>query len=839
MEYEQEHKLNYFEIKQKLKIPPEKRTVRDILKIKVYMDQSKIALNFKEEFTDKNTAEKLIYFCCIEMKYKHFKKGTEIMKIGDSPDYFYSIILGKVNILKPQPKIAVLTGFQYFEYLMNIRKEKDSYVFNLCIKNNIKNFCIEANDIEIIHYIYLLIYLEHLRSNPDPEIDLDKVLDLLDITPEELGIDPNLVTSNYYINDNLKKIIKKIPHITQDLIKKYSFIYDSLIKKEVTIYEYKIFLSLKANDYFGDSAIETNSHRNATIVAAEDTDIAYLPYILYSTQIATEKAIILQHKIIDLHHSSFFHNIKLVKFSKEYFCLFISEKYYKGDIVFSEGEEIKYLYFIEEGSVELSVNKSVNEIEKIIYLIEENKRNLKKNNYIDILLNKENEYKTIDANKTNLYDYSKIDATEDTIDKVLKEKNFNRIIILTNKEDIGIVSHFLGNKYLCTCKVISNNAKIYKIEIDYLYQILNNEKEIISDFCIRLKNKMELMNKMLFKINKVKLMMLEEKKNQNTLNVEEKEDNSINNINNKLLVDYEKISDLITQRKDCNYFNTKGNQASIKSKNKLLKLPKINSSKKILNFSFRSLNIKDKIIRQNKSTKLNVLTKNRIKYTGLQLLNLINQKQKLNSLEKSYTYEDIEIAKIQKELISFSKDKKNYLSHKFKLFFNRNKKELKKIKKNDSSEKSNERIENNFGDLFETNNYSSRKIQTKKVHSLLPFKSINAESSREIKNDNFRTLSNDYIRLKTEQNNIRINDNNEIIKEYNCSSNKRYDHPYYDPLTLVKKEKYMIFERGNINRNKLVDDYLDSNRKRIGELKKIRLRLRNNFAIKKLNNNYN
>ena len=75
MEFERDKKFNFIEVIQKLKILPEKRTIRDILRIKTYISQSKLGLSFKDEFTDISIVEKLIHFCCIEMRYKKIKRG--------------------------------------------------------------------------------------------------------------------------------------------------------------------------------------------------------------------------------------------------------------------------------------------------------------------------------------------------------------------------------------------------------------------------------------------------------------------------------------------------------------------------------------------------------------------------------------------------------------------------------------------------------------------------------------------------------------------------------------------------------------------------------------------
>jgi pseudouridine kinase len=70
------------------------------LKIKPYIEKTNLAKMFNEEFNDKSIVEKLINFCCIEMQYKKYKEGEVIFKIGEAPSEFYSIIFGKVNLIK-------------------------------------------------------------------------------------------------------------------------------------------------------------------------------------------------------------------------------------------------------------------------------------------------------------------------------------------------------------------------------------------------------------------------------------------------------------------------------------------------------------------------------------------------------------------------------------------------------------------------------------------------------------------------------------------------------------------------------------------------------------------
>ena len=57
---------------------------------------------------------------------------------------------------------------------------------------------------------------------------------------------------------------------------------------------------------------------------------------------------------------------------------FISNNYKKGDIIYKENEMPLFVYFIEEGKVELSSSKNIIEIEKTIEALNRKRKNLDK-----------------------------------------------------------------------------------------------------------------------------------------------------------------------------------------------------------------------------------------------------------------------------------------------------------------------------------------------------------------------------------------------------------------------------------------------------------------------------
>ena len=859
MEYERDKKYNFIEVIQKLKIPPEKRKIRDIIRIKTFIDQSNLGLNFREEFSDINTAEKLIHFCCIEMRYKKFKKGEIIVKIGDPPESFYTIIFGKAKIIEPIQKNQSLTGFQYFKYLMDLKKKKEDYIFNRCIKINKENYLIEPNDKDIIHYIYLLNYLEHIKAINDPTIDFDKVLNLLDITPEEIGIESDSVNNINYINENLNTIKKNLPKIPQNIMDQYSFIMDNIKKNEVTIFEYKPSKILKANDYFGDSAIETNSPRKATIIAEEDTDIAYLSNKLYYNQIATEKAVLLQLKIKNMHQNFFFHRIQYYKFSKKYFTWFINEKYNKGDILFKEDENIKYLYFIQEGSVEITFNKSMNEIEELINIMKNKEELLVRNNYIDIHLNIiKNLYNNNIQNKDNSYEYDPINSSFKDIADSLEQKHNNKIIILNDNEEFGILSYFLGNNYLGTCEVVSKIAKIYRIETDYFNQMLESEVEIKWDFYRRLKNKLKLYSERLFQINNCKLVMTDEKimENKKDLKIneqleKEKEKEIIipsNNTINKTLINYDKINIFLNERKDNNSSYSSGVNKTIRISHKQLKsinLPLLNNNinnnrnKNRFTFSLPFLNNfnDENKYKENNAQKVSKLEKKNLKFNNIKLFNIFKKENNENKekISKKTIIEDNMLSQIQKDFLSFSQSKYTISKDKIKLddiIFSLDKKHSSLSLNKNNDQLYITEVNNEKNNMFKSNEMSDQSI------------SIESQSPKNIKyikfQNQYKSLSYNNKRYNTENNNV-INNNKRdlIIGNNNFKFNKKYNHPYYDPLTLIKKEQYKIFDTKDYNliNNKPKKDYLHSHLDRLRKLKKLRNSMKNNYRIKFVNVN--
>ena len=740
------NKINFIVLLQKLKIPPEQRTIKDVIKIKPYIEKSKLAKTFNEEFTDINIVEKLINFCCIEMYYKVFKEGDIIYKIGETPTEFYSIIFGKVKLIKAIPEKKIMSGFEYFYHLMNLRKNNEIYLLHKTIADNMINYEINENHIDILHYIYLYNYLKGIKNNEIQNITLFNLFQLINVKPENLGMNMSHINSINYLENSAKLIKKFLPYIPEESLQKYYFLDDDIIKKEVKIYKSEICNKLKFSDYFGDDAV--NDIHTLTAIADDTTEVAALPIKLYNSEIANLQSMALEKKIFDLYSSHFFNRMKFVNFKDKYYKLFSYEKYYNGDILFLEGEKVEYIYFIQEGNVQLYISKSINEIESLLTSLINKKKTL--------ILSNNNNNSEKELNEE--FKYSKINSSYDDLVNYLDKKQNNKLLFLSNKEEIGLVSNFFGNEYITSCAVVSKEAKICKINVKYINRMLIQEGDCVEEYNLRLESKLNLLIQRLFRVNNIKLIMINEKikiEKNNKKTLDEKEILLNNSSKIRGLVNYNRLNYILTENSINNYnSNLKGNYRD------MITLPNIKSPEKINTFS--------EILSYKENSK--------------------GQSPNKNNIFKNPFY-------------NFSNEESNKISPR------------KSVNKNKSRQKLfmslNNNVRLNSGSIKEPSKIKLyKKRETGINHKILeelfitPPKRNNISISQIKNRSNSRkkknSLSNKIIQLETEV-------------------DKSHNHPYYEQKMLVKRNKYKIFE--NVFNNKKVQ--IENMKMKISRLKQL------------------
>ena len=482
-------KINIKEVIEKINIPMEKRTMDDIYLIRKYLKTTQLRKLFQNEINPKDDLyNKLLAFLSFQIKFKKIPKNEILFKIGEHTNYFYLIIEGKVDILKPISKINIISGYEYFLQLMNYRKN-DRYLFSLCIQENKRNFEIQKKDAELIPYIYLIYKLDEIKNRYF--VDFKSVLDIIGITPEELDLDPDKIHSNGYIFNKSKQIKLKIPLITQNELMMYKFLDEKTEKREVILYQYEPFLRFEKNRFFGDAAFTGKGVRNGTAQIVEDCYFGYWDLHLYNLNFFHYKKALFERKVNFLYNNFFFGKINIKKFETHFFNWFLSEEYGNNEIIYKENSPANFVYFIEEGTIELNSTRSILEIQLLLQKIQEKLSSMEEKD-------KNLEYNNINSEWLDI---------EDKVDK----KEIYRILILNKNNILGLESFYYQIPFLTSAKVISPKAKIMKIDNEHMYQLLIRASECMHELKTKVLDKMDLITNRFFSLNNTKLMLIDNK----------------------------------------------------------------------------------------------------------------------------------------------------------------------------------------------------------------------------------------------------------------------------------------------------------------------------------------
>ena len=822
--------VEILEIIKKVEIPPEKRKMKDLFEIVKYLTTTKLGAYFKEGFEQKEIFEKLITFCGVEIRYKFFKKGETIFRIGDLPDNFYIILLGKVDVLKPFPEKMLMTGYQYFCYLMQLKKSKDEHLINLCIKENKNHFRIDIDDVKDLKYIYIYIMLDLI--NRRKIVNFDDVLKLVNISHKEFDLDPDKLNDPKYIFENIKKIKIYLPDIPTSILSKYLFFKEIKKQKEVTVFNYSSFLTLDTKSHFGDSAMDSNTTRNATIAAIEDTHTAYISCSSYFHNVVVEKAALIDKKVQFLNTNFIFGKIHPKMFEQKYFGLFIEKNYKKGDIIYHEGDLPLYVYFIEKGDVELSSSKNIFELQNVIeYLEQQRFQFMKRNN------NDEEKFE----GKDYIYTYSKMNLVKHDLRKEIVKNEINKIVLLKENEDLGLLSFYFGYPYLATSTVSSATAKIYQIDNKYLSEIILKEKACYNDLINRVENKLYLLHERFFSINNTKLLLadhqksMDSKRKRNTSqnfdtsnnyiknkNINDSKENSYslsnqkNNFNKTYMkINYEKLKKVYTrlQKSNINHKNTQTNFHE-KNKNKNITNYLQKSNLPVINLQ-KSSQISNNNISTDKTISIKIKTQEQIN-EGLKSSSNNKKSGSKNILIKKNIFKNTSVTKAisKKKNINFS----DLMFRNNSCIFLEEKKfcidpVLKK------SYEDYEKMYKNKLNIKRNKNKSSEEHKIQSLYNKIPYDNEKKFELNDIKSSNNNYNYNNSISCKSKSysrnitkilfgqkdeekyKNKKVSTKLEHIKSYNDKGtstkiirNKKINHPYFSPLVLMKKELYEVFK---------------------------------------------
>ena len=289
---------------------PQERSIEDIHLISFFISGNSLITNFLNFFhKNPKDIEKLTYEISFRIKYMFIPEKKIIFHIGDIPDNFYLILSGKVEILKPIKYIQKLNGFEYFKILMNYYIDEEFYMLNEVIEINYNLFKIKKDDLMKLKLLFVKLDLdEYFYSSVEIKGEdiiqkikecfcENEILKKINLK-QNLLIDAKNPNNRKKINNLKGKIYKFIPSFFSPKIKSYIKLYDKKNLKEVILLKYGHIVNLQDNDFFGDSAFDTKTNRNATVIALENTHLFYLEKDHYDLFLRPEKRV---QRLSDIH----------------------------------------------------------------------------------------------------------------------------------------------------------------------------------------------------------------------------------------------------------------------------------------------------------------------------------------------------------------------------------------------------------------------------------------------------------------------------------------------------------------------------------------------------------
>ena len=431
----------------------------------------------KESDSNKNNdLGTLSTMCAKNLSFMELKKGKVLFKVGDKGDRFYFILSGKVTILKPREIHTKMNLSEYLYYLTILIKEKEDFLFNEVILKNCTQ--IPITTVEEVKGMYKIFFLINLKVNlENGTIYNNKQLKLFFDKNFQSFHDYNLEKSHLEIleqkkiklegNKQWSNYILQNCYLTKAEIRSLGRFRTYNEKRNIICYAYDSFLYLGPGFFFGDAALEEKvSKRNATIRAEEDTVLGFLKSVDYSNMIAPQRKLEKMKEINFLINNFFFKNINIKIFEKNLFHLFTLNENNRGTILFNYGSMPKYLLFLKEGNLSLTLECSVLEINNIIEKIcnklidKYNSELIKKNIIPKEKINILKGYLEDNQILSNLKEY-----TKEFIQEINKKRTF-QIAVFDSVECVGLEEIFLGIPYITQAIVTSEKIIFYKYAIE-------------------------------------------------------------------------------------------------------------------------------------------------------------------------------------------------------------------------------------------------------------------------------------------------------------------------------------------------------------------------------------
>lgn len=466
------------------------RTENENRMIHNFLKESKYLEMLQKYKTPEYTHNDLLKVFSENMERTDLKKDEILFRIDDFGEKFYLVLRGSVMVLKPKRVKKEMTPCEFYSHLMQMKKENEKYLLQLCIKSNYEKLCFKNYEEfrtfnEIKFKLQLKNYFEYVQKT-DFE-DNQEIYKIFDSYNRNIN-DYNIIKEVFdrldfeelkeYLLENEKL---KIHFEEERIYEQYSIIFcDNINKHFFNILEYHNYLDLQTGTTFGDFALESEARkRTATIKAKEDCILGFISNEAYFKYILQETHKIRQKDLNLLNSGNFiFQSIKNYIFENIYFNKFGVFMYNKHEFIFKQNEEADKIYILKDGEVDVYFNGSLYEVNSLL-------QNLLNSCFEKELLNK-NEAEEM---KFQFYNKKILQIKSEIFLSKLNKSRKLHIMTAQPKDMLGLESIYLGSEHLYSAKVKSQTCQFFVLEKPVLEKILDIYSSARKNFIELAKNK--------------------------------------------------------------------------------------------------------------------------------------------------------------------------------------------------------------------------------------------------------------------------------------------------------------------------------------------------------------
>lgn len=296
-------------------------------------------------------------------------------------------------------------------------------------------------------------------------------------------------------SDLLKKTVHYNNHILKiDLLKLDEIFQEKRIQEKderkfnFMIFSYKEYSCLTSDQLIGNIM---NPFCTETAKAETDLHLGILEKKIYFDFLTEERLKLNNREILFLHENFFFNPIKKSVFETRYFKELIVEEFPRGCEIFRENSEVNEIFIIKDGSIELTIRKNLldlHNLAKNLSALDESVKNFTK--------------------KFNEFELSS--QPRNYIEKLIKKSNF-LIFKFCSKEIMGIEDYFYNVNHSYTATVVSKKAKVYRLCVNKLNELLNDEPKCQNEFKRLAFTRMTLLLERLYSIKNSSLEFIDSK----------------------------------------------------------------------------------------------------------------------------------------------------------------------------------------------------------------------------------------------------------------------------------------------------------------------------------------